>query len=369
MNLQNFYKEQMGKSSLGDSIRSPGGSEDYSSPNSLQRIMNLYSTNSGSASSHFGRKQTEKAKLMREVSDVSEGMSLFSPEADAALVAKLREASLSGTASVAQRSSQTGEVTDLSTVRFLSDLKPVPTLLCTKRSSRCIICRHILVKPEPKVTSTRFRIRLVATDRVPRLSLKPLVTPYATNGSGSPSKNTGTLVHMADVNLNSLPARQTLQFLLKLTNPMFDAVKVSLATPAEVPSSHGRGPSRVTILCPEFEIGANSDMWDEALGVGRAGRDRDGEGEGKTAVAGRVWERGRNWTTVVVEVVPEKPKDTGEGREGLEEDRDVLEIPIFVRLTYETDLAGEDGGVGKERREKRSLSYWAVLGAGRIASS
>ncbi len=43
-----------------------------------------------------------------------------------------------------------------------SDLQPLRTFLRTKRSKRCRTCRHILVKPEPKVISTRFRIRLLA---------------------------------------------------------------------------------------------------------------------------------------------------------------------------------------------------------------
>lgn len=373
-NLKDFYREQTTKGTPGDALRSPGGIEsDYSSPGNLQRIMNLYNT---TTSTNFGRgKPLDRPRPLREAAEVSEGLSLFSAEADVALVEKLRASGLNATTSPAQRAAQCGAdelVNDvprespLPVARFLSELRPIPTLLCTKRSARCSACRHILVKPEPKVGSTRYRIKLIALEKVPSMSLKPLVAPQLSPTKGGASSGPSISAAMADLELTRLPPGQTLQFLLKLTNPMFEALQVSLATPSHVPSTHGTGASRVTILCPEFTVGANSDMWDEAL----SSRDRradEREGEGKTAVAGRVWERGRNWTTVVVEVVPEKPGKGSKG--GRTEDADVLEIPVFVRLVYEAE-GEKDKGKGSGLaggKERRTLSYWAVLGVGRVA--
>lgn len=94
------------------------------------------------------------------------------------------------------------------------------------------------------------------------------------------------------------------------------------------------------------------------------------------AEAGKVWERGRNWVSVVVEVIPaslntQVPKLLKQegGHEGpVREDEDVLEIPVFVRVDWETDAGGDDvKDVGKGEREKRELAYWCVLGLGRIA--
>lgn len=57
----------------------------------------------------------------------------------------------------------------------------------------------------------------------------------------------------------------------------------------------------------------------------------------------------------------------------LREDEDVLEIPVFVRVEWEADIAGDEGGglstagKDKEAKEKRELAYWCVLGVGRIA--
>jgi dynactin-4 len=177
------------------------------------------------------------------------------------------------------------------------------------------------------------------------------------------------------------------QFLLTFKNPLFDGVKVNIATPAATP---GRFSSTVTVLCPQFEVGANTDVWDEALreGDGKGGdrekrRTKAEASEGQhQAEAGKVWERGRNWVSVVVEVVPaylriEGPaflrteaqqKDDGP----LREDEDVLEIPVFVRVEWETVTQDEAAGLAakdKEIKEKRELAYWCVLGVGRIAQS
>jgi dynactin-4 len=187
------------------------------------------------------------------------------------------------------------------------------------------------------------------------------------------------------------------QYLLTFKNPIFEAVKVTLATPSVTP---GRFASKVTILCPEFEIDANTDVWDEALkdgdvkaarrrggpsGIGGsgAGGPEDTPGQLHQAEPGKVWEQGRNWVTIVVEVVPASlrldkhnfsiAKRDAKGEldlSPLREDEDILEIPMYVRLEWETDDAGHDGAPAKDSkdgREKRELAYWCALGIGRIS--
>jgi dynactin-4 len=91
------------------------------------------------------------------------------------------------------------------------------------------------------------------------------------------------------------------------------------------------------------------------------------------AEAGKIWERGRNWVSIVVEVIPPSLRVTDSGEEirgPLKEDEDVLEIPMFVRLEWEVDMGndiGDDAGKDKENKEKRELAYWCVLGMGRIS--
>lgn len=338
--LQSFLSSQLSISpSSSNPLLTPSGDYNYSSPSSLARIMSLY-TGLGS----YGKKSTSKTTPMRESVSSSEGLHIVDPASDASAIQKLRTEGWAGTASTVQRAEQRHPP------RFIDDVRPVAQILRTKRSKRCRACRHILVKPEPKVTSTRFRIRLVALNYIPTISLKPL------QSSGQPA-----------IDLNALPILRASQFLLTLKNPIFDDVKITLATPSHTP---GRYSHKVTILCPQFDIGANTDAWDEALSGGEGAGKRSSKmltsgfkttdptvssGEGKVAEAGKVWDKGRNWTTVVVEVVC-----TGIGQEAeLVEDEDVLEIPVFVRMEWEGEAA--EGG-----KEKKELAYWAVVGVGRV---
>lgn len=181
---------------------------------------------------------------------------------------------------------------------------------------------------------------------------------------------------------------------------MFDPVRVTLATPSLTP---GRVATKVTILCPQFDIGANSDVWDEALqaptAVDRSSRiGPGGFGTEKVAEAGKVWDKGRNWTTVVLEIVPGTlPGQKGEGGDDedndnhsasgegddsddddknkdkdkeseLREDEDVLEIPVFVRLEWDSENQIEQPVAKGQKPEmvKGELAYWMVLGVGRI---
>lgn len=94
-----------------------------------------------------------------------------------------------------------------------------------------------------------------------------------------------------------------------------------------------------------------------------------------------MWEKGRNWTSVVVEVVPGSLGGPGSfgaaaGADApeLEEDDDVLEIPVFVRVEWEGEgIHEEPMSMRPEARKgepettvKRELAYWVVLGVGKI---
>ena len=341
---RSFYSSQLSASNPADPLLTPSGGYNYSSPSSLARIMSLYTGRS------FGKKDTGKSRLMRESADASEGLKVLDPTCDDEAIRKLRTEGWTGTASVAQQAEQRHAS------MFVEDLRPMGPLLRTKRSKRCRACRHLLVRPEQKVQSTRFRIRLVALNYIPTISLKPL----------QPSPST----ELPLIDLKAIPPLRPSQFLLTLKNPLFDAVKVTLATPVQTP---GRYSHKVTVLCPEFDIGSNVDQWDEALGDDKSRRSSKpfsiskveyagGDG-GRVAEAGKVWEKGKNWTTVVVEVVCANIAES----QDLEEDQDLLEIPMFVRMEWEADLEREGKDEAKsEKKEKRELAYWTVVGVGRV---
>ena len=346
--LRNFYKDQITSSSTGENGLSTSALDlAYSSPSSLARIMNLYS-NIGSSSF---KKARQKPSLMREALSQSEGLQLSdikgrTPPLDYADIASLD-----------QRSYQYPNYLGNPDAQVLSDLRPMPALLRTKRSKRCATCKHILVKPEFKPTSTRYRIKLIALNYLPFVSLKPVPV----SGGLRPLGPDG-----GDVVLE--PGKPS-QWIMTLKNPLFESVSVSLGSPNVTPGKHGH---KVTILCPQFEIGKNGDVWDDALNK-PANKAIMSPGGGEQ-IAGKLYDHGRNWASVVIEIVPTfVERENGRDLEG---DEDVVEVPVRVRVQWrQTDVEGE----ARKKSEKvldeagdvddgqRELSYWMVLGIGRVA--
>ena len=372
-NLRSFYQGQMADSTPVSALGF-GADYGYSSPGALSRIMGLYTGSSFSTT-----KNARKNIVMREALDATEGIQVFDPSSEKEIAENLRNKGWEGTATSAQSKEQLPLPQPVS---FVEELRPIPTLLRTKRSKRCKTCRHILSKPEAKVQTTRFKIRLVAHSYLPTITITSL----------SPSVPLPISTSEATAANDFLKPHKPVQFLLHFRNPLFESVKISLATPSRTP---GRFPSEVAILCPSFQVGANTDAWDEALakdGVGSGVREKERRrtkeekfsGQDRVAEAGKVWERGRNWVSVVVEVVPASlktlpfdfTKGLGTGKEyqqekvELVEDEDILEIPVFVRMEWESEATGDEAGnvlAGGKEREKRELAYWSVLGLGRIA--
>ena len=413
--------------------------------------MALYTNNS--LTPLYGKKSNARNSIMREAADTSEGLKVFDPEEDCATARKLKEVGWEGTSSPEQRREQFLFPNNDHSSQFCDDLRPIPMLMRTKKARRCRACKHILVKPEAKISSTRYRIRLIAGNTLPGIALKPL-SPFPNIPLPGPQSFSS----------RPLPLNQPLQFLLTLKNPLFEKVNVSLAAPSMLPvnssssssalsndqyrnentaKGSGRFTHNITLLCPTFSIGANTDAWDEALSkdpvVGTSAKDKrasamldsaaaaaslsagdggggHGAGGKKVAEAGKIWERGRNWTSVVLETVSRRKEgrggeggdvgadgsvakhpennnedDDGEDDSDEDEDEDILEIPIFVRMEWEVDASGGsttggaegsldpgekraiggggggdgNGGSGKEK-EKRELGYWMVVGVGRV---
>ncbi|CAP68223.1 uncharacterized protein PODANS_7_4550 [Podospora anserina S mat+] len=355
-NLKLFYNSQLADPNAGDNGFSSLGDLGFSSPSSLSRIMNLYT----GGKLHDPRAKS-KLGAMREAITADEGL-LETDLDESSLITQLHQSDFLDTASSTQICSQPpnlGETYIYGAARFNSSLRPVPYLLRTKRSKRCPVCRHIISKPEAKVQTTRFRIRLVAGSYIPSITIRRLNLP-GPNGPAAPAI-------LGDL----LEPLKPVHFVLTFKNPIFESLKVTLGAPAKTP---GRFPSKVTVLCPQFDIDANTDVWDEALkendreSSGRSRRRAGTESQFQVEV-GKIWERGRNWVSIIVEVVPASLK-LEPGRDVLKQDEDVLEIPMFVRIEWEAEGGGDDAASGtgrdKDQKEKKELAYWCVLGLGRI---
>lgn len=377
-NLVAFYKDQLG--TTGDP-QNPYSNSPYSSPANLARIMSMYG-NGGSTLAAL-KKGREKPQPMREAMSASEGhVPLPSESTQLESILSVQNLGWDATTPMEQRlSAPVNNDADL-----VTDLWPSAVQLRTRRAKRCKSCRHIIARPDPKVGSMRYKIRLLAMSYISKLSIRLL---QASGPVTSPAfhPRSERLVQEA------LQPHKAQQYILTVKNPLFETIKIALATPATTP---GKVASRVTILCPSFTVGPAGDVWDEALSASTQSTSDGGrqaamasltgspESSDRQPEAGKIWERSRNSTSIIIEVVPGSlqpppsivPKTAQDiADEDLDEDDDVLEIPVYVRAEWETEVkpgesvqAKKDSNAAPGEKVSRELGYWVVLAIGRISS-
>lgn len=370
--LKSFYDEQIRDSDPSQAFSNPA----FSSPTAISRIMNLY----GIGADPLFKKQKHRSGVMREALLASEGFQLS--EDVGPTYTEETGFRYDDVPSPAQLAFQYPTLLGNPSARHVSQLRPMPTQLRTKRLKRCPTCSRILIRPEAKVTSTRYRVRLLALDAAPVVSMKPLLNHQAIANAAATTAASNANMHIGldgspDV---TLPIYQPSQWILTLRNPLFEQVDVSLGTPSTTPGEFGH---KVTILCPQFTIGKNGDSWDDVvqpdLGAGLLKSDTQvSMGLGAEQIAGKVYDRGKNWTSVVIEIVcaPLVAEKDSAGVDGLAQstaDENIVEIPIRVRLTWKITeeqalkearaKVSEEGGTDDGSRE---LEYWMVLGVGRV---
>ncbi|KAJ8653638.1 hypothetical protein O0I10_010675 [Lichtheimia ornata] len=261
------------------------------------------------------------------------------------------------------------------------DIHPQRIHLSIKRSKRCRTCRHILIRPEQKAQITRFKIKLVAMNYIPNITIVKLPRKTWPLHVGIPT-----------------------QFVLKFTNPLYEEMSVTLATPQQHKKpAMGLGATaeeeqetttpdepkvggKVTILSPHFKVGAFNEMMeydDEIYPTGPSSRSRSGFSAGlSSSWADGVHEKKNNYTSIIVEVIPE---EAGE-----------FKFPLLVTYNYRSgqdrmdassgDIDEEDiedmdvddstdGGSRKANSSMRldddrikSYSFWCLIGLGQVVS-
>ena len=202
-----------------------------------------------------------------------------------------------------------------------SDLRPSRIPLRSKKTKRCSTCRHILIKPEQKAQSVRFKIKLVAANYLPAMSIAipPSQDPSRQRAAGS--RQAATVEDTSGA--SGLHAGGTYSFQLALTNPLYDPIKVrlkvepqvpppSFTAPTSSPEKAKRPPFVVRLPRPESEIpvAAFAEAWeyeddedmfggdDDELGLERERGGGSGKGKGIGVI-----ERRANVTVVGGEVV------------------------------------------------------------------
>jgi len=415
--LTKFYKTQLSESDA--MTDNPLGFDpSFSSPANLARIIERYGNLSSSSSSL--RRNNEKLLPMREALNSEEGLRVLSPTEEKEIISQMEDSEM--TTSI-QRQSHPWNYS----ARFVKDLWPVPTALVTRKSKRCSICRHILIRHEDRKTtssssntnptssttslgsSIKYKIRLLAQNHIPRLSIRPFSPNISASTPLSRSNFALTpATYLSSLSTPTFTPGQVSLHLLTITNPLFEMIRVKIDTPALTP---GRRPHKVNVLCRNFEIGPDGDIWDSALSssttslhttgnnelAGGNGQknDRLRDGEEKLPEVGRVWERGRNWVGVVVEIIPaslvtnSEMEEKGKGEENNDDndydyddydeycrneikreknrsiDDNVLSIPVSVTAEWEVDVTGDSTVTGmKQIRETRDIKFWTMLELG-----
>ncbi|KAG5638679.1 hypothetical protein H0H81_011059 [Sphagnurus paluster] len=268
-----------------------------------------------------------------------------------------------------------------------SDLKPLRIPLHSKRSKRCPACTHILIKPEQKAQSVRYKIKLVAANYLPAITV---ALPHALQAQAEASRrNIGKSSAMQPPeddrsSLSAMHAGKTYPFHLALTNPLYDPIQVRLSVQrmhvsnAVTYAADGtvekarRPPFAVSLPTSSFPIAAFAEAWeyeddedmfgvddDDDIGAGtvRAGRDKEGRGKVKTV---GVLERRANVTVVGGEVVIGK------------EARGAIRFNMLVSYTYRSDdpapSESNDGGPSKSTKppEIKTFAFYTVVDLGAI---
>ncbi|KAG1742310.1 dynactin p62 family-domain-containing protein [Suillus paluster] len=258
-----------------------------------------------------------------------------------------------------------------------NDLRPLRIPLHSKVSKRCPSCRHILIKPEQKAQSVRYKIKLVAANYLPAIT----VTLPHIQGADATRRPPAKVPNASDDrNAGAMMAGKSYPFHLALTNPLYDPIQVRLsvqrmhvtaATDGIAPEKARRTPFAVSLPTSSFPVAAFAEAWeydddddmfgleDDELGL-ELGRSRDKDGKGKVKTVG-VLEKRANVTVVGGEVVIGK------------EARGQVKFNMLVSYTYRSDdpLPSEDGAGTPSRTvaktpEVKTFTFYTVVDIGSI---
>ena len=156
---------------------------------------------------------------------------------------------------------------------FVSDLRPLRIPLQSKKSKRCPSCRHILIKPEQKAQSVRFKIKLVAANYLPAIAVSLPHAQAALEMVKRASTKAASAAQAAEEQqaAGALIAGHSYSFHLAFTNPLYDPIQVRLAkaTAAPAPGAGSAEPERtrrntfqIQLPSAAFPVGAYAEAWE-----------------------------------------------------------------------------------------------------------
>ncbi|THV02993.1 hypothetical protein K435DRAFT_962665 [Dendrothele bispora CBS 962.96] len=259
------------------------------------------------------------------------------------------------------------------------DLKPLRIPLHSKRSKRCPACTHILIKPEQKAQSVRYKIKLVAANYLPAISiaLPHQVEKFGHASAEAAKRPYGKATVLTDEEkeaMSGLLAGETYPFHVSLTNPLYDPIQVKLsvqrmhvAAPSSDPGTASekarRPPFVVSLSTTPFSVAAFAEAWeydedddildDDELEARLSGREK--EPKPKTKTVG-ILEKRANITVVGGEVMLRK------------EARGNVKFNMLVSYTYRADDAPADMGSPSKSKAPatKTFAFYTVVELGPI---
>ncbi|EKM51670.1 uncharacterized protein PHACADRAFT_150266 [Phanerochaete carnosa HHB-10118-sp] len=256
------------------------------------------------------------------------------------------------------------------------DLKPLRIPLHSKKSKRCPTCRHILIKPEQKAQSVRYKIKLVAANYLPAITvslphMQAALAMLRRSGRANAEPQDGTML-----------AGKTYPFHLSFQNPLYDPIQVRLHVQRAIPPTQPnapetekarRPPFAITLPTQAFPIAAFAEAWEYDDDEDMFGLEGEGEGEdedfdahgpkdsrGKSRTVG-VLERRANVTMIGGEVMISK------------EARGDMKFNMLVSYTYRSDDPEPEEPSTPSRSqaqhkqpEMKTFSFYTVVDLGTI---
>lgn len=127
------------------------------------------------------------------------------------------------------------------------------------------MCTHILIKPEQKAQSVRYKIKLVAANYLPAITVAlPHTFPTPDTVKQAMAKTTSASAANDPSNAGLHPG-ETYSFHLALTNPLYDPIQLRLATPrmhSATQEKVRRPPFGVSLPTSTFTVAAFAEAWE-----------------------------------------------------------------------------------------------------------
>lgn len=218
-----------------------------------------------------------------------------------------------------------------------SALKPCRVPLQAKRTKRCPTCKHILVKPESKSNSIKYRIKLVAANYLPSIQLfrrsPAIATGSRLSAAGAASTRragrAGVTVQAPSSSILAPPeldepmrSGRNYSFELAFVNPLYEAITVevialktnqsldSLGSPTGDEGSMLSSDFNIGLPSCRFPIAAFAEQWEyedaepeDLDDLGDAGRrTSSGLSGGRRKQASGILEKKANRTTILLDL-------------------------------------------------------------------